>query len=98
MNLEFFEEARVELLDAGSYYEAKERGLGIRFRNEVAHVCSLIQAQPLLWRERKEGYRQVKCPVFPYLVAYLIEGETIFIVAVSHGHRHPDYWKHRLSP
>jgi len=73
MNLEFFEAARIELVDAASYYEAKEKGLGIRFRNEIAHVCLSIRTQSLLWREREEGYRRVKCPVFPYLVAYLIE-------------------------
>jgi len=80
VNLEFFDIARDELLEAALYYEAKQPGLGVRFRNEVFHLCELIQSEPLLWREREEGYRRVNCPVFPYFIAYLIEQQTVFIV------------------
>ncbi len=97
MTVEFFGDAREELLEAALYYEEKERGLGVRFKNEIDHICLLIQAEPLLWREREEGYRRVNCPVFPYFIAYLIDQNTIFIVAVAHSHRHPDYWKDRLQ-
>lgn len=98
MNLEFFEEARLELFAAADYYEVKERGLGLRFKFEIEHVCGLIRSQPLLWRQRNEGYRQVNCPVFPYFIAYIIEQDTIYIVAVGHSSRHPDFWKKRIKP
>jgi len=32
---------------------------------------------------------------FPYGVLYSIEPSTIYILAVMHLHRDPDYWKHR---
>jgi hypothetical protein len=33
---------------------------------------------------------------FPYYIAYFIRGECMFIAAVAHASRHPDYWKNRL--
>ena len=92
----FLTEARDEFEAAALYYEAKEVGLGVRFRNEVAHVIERIAADPMLWRERLGGWRRVNCPVFPYYVAYFIRAETILIAAVAHGHRRPGFWRERL--
>jgi plasmid stabilization system protein ParE len=97
MNLEFLPLATAELYAAAEKYEAKEEGLGFRFRNEVWGVCRAIAQQPLLWRERRGGYRRVNCPVFPYYVAYIIRRERVLIAAVAHGHQRPGYWKRRLS-
>lgn len=97
MTLEFLSEARDEFLEAAAYYEDKEVGLGIRFRDEVARVCARISTDPLLWREREGGYRRVNCPVFPYYVAYFIREERVIVAAVAHGHRKPKYWEERLG-
>ena len=94
----FLPEARDELYEAALYYEFKERGLGVRFRHEVARVVERIIEDPLLWRERPGRYRRVNCPVFPHYVTYFIRGETIVIAAIAHGHRRPEYWiKRKLS-
>jgi plasmid stabilization system protein ParE len=95
MTLHFLPEASAELHEAVQYYESNQEGLGWRFRSEVFEVCSLVSQQPLMWRERPGGYRRVNCPVFPYYIVYFIRAERIVIAAVAHGHRHPDYWKHR---
>jgi hypothetical protein len=95
MNLEFLAQAREEFLEAAFYYESKEKGLGIRFRDEVAHVLDHIIVDPYLWRERAEGYRRVNCPVFPYYIAYFIRGKIIVVAAIAHSHRRPQYWKER---
>ena len=96
MNFEFLPEARDELWEAALYYASQEEGLGVRFRQEVAHVIQRVVADPYLWRERAGGYRRVNCPVFPYYIAYFIRGEKLLIAAVAHGHRKPNYWKHRI--
>jgi toxin ParE1/3/4 len=96
MNFEFLPEASEELVLAALYYESKEKGLGIRFRDETAHVINHIVADPLLWRERKGGYRRVNFPVFPQYIAYFIRENKIVIAAVAHGHRKPNYWKSRV--
>ena len=97
MTLEFMPEASVELYEAAEHYESKQEGLGWRFRSEVLEVCRSIVQQPLLWRERPGGYRRVNCPVFPYYIPYFIRGDVIVIAAIAHGHRLPEYWKHRLT-
>ena len=95
MILEFLPEAQAELYEGAAYYQAKEEGLGDRFRDEIIEVFSTILHHPLLWREQAAGYRRVNCPVFPYYVAYFIRGDLILVAAVAHAARHPDYWKQR---
>jgi len=90
MTLEFLPEARLELVEAAEHYESEQQGLGIRFRDEVKHVCSRILEDPLLWRERPGGYRRVNCPAFPYYVAYFVRAQKVIVAAVAHGHRKPE--------
>ena len=95
MTLEFLEEAKAELIVSAVYFEDKEVGLGVRFRDEVARVCLSIKEDPLLWRERSGGYRRKNCPVFPYYIAFIIRDEKVIVTAVAHEKRKPDYWKGR---
>lgn len=96
MKLEFLPEARLEFYAAAERYEDIEAGLGSRFRNEVRSICRLILQNPLLWRERRGGFRRVNCPVFPYYIAFFIRNDTILVAAVAHAHQHPNYWRDRL--
>lgn len=94
--LEFVGEAFAELECITGDYEAKVSGLGARFREEVESVCAAIVQHPLLWRERPEGFRRVNLPGFSYYVAFVVREERIFVVAVAHASRHPDYFRNRL--
>ena len=96
MTLEFLTDAQAEFYEAAVYYEAKEIGLGKRFRAEVWEICAAIMEHPLIWREREGGFRRVNCPVFPYYIAYFIRRDKVVVAAVAHASRHPDYWKRRL--
>ncbi len=80
---------------AAAWYESKSAGLGRRFLEEIRQVASHVAENPLLWRESESGYRRVNCPVFPYYLAYILRRDTVFIVAVAHGHREPGYWRSR---
>jgi plasmid stabilization system protein ParE len=97
MIVEFLDEAEEELAEAALWYESRESGLGYRFRMEVGHVVRRIAEDPLLWRERRGGYRRVNCPVFPYYIPYFIRGEKIIVAAVAHARRKPGYWRDRLK-
>ena len=96
MILEFLQEAEQDLFEAVLWYESKEAGLGKRLRDEIVHVLDRIVEDPLLWRERSDGYRRVNCPVFPYYIPYVIRGNKIIVAAIAHGHRKPSYWKVRV--
>jgi plasmid stabilization system protein ParE len=97
MNVEFTTEAREDLFEATDYYEAKEKGLGQRIRDEVSQILRAVSGAPYLWRERSAGYRRVNCPIFPYYGAYVIRGNSIVVVGVVHGSRKPGFWHARLT-
>ena len=97
MRIEFTTEAKNDLFEAADYYEAKEPGLGGRFRDQIAEVLRIVMTAPCLWRERSAGYRRVNCPVFPYHIAYVIRGDLLVVVAVAHDSREPGYWYGRIN-
>jgi len=97
MTFLFHPEADEEFIEAVSYYEECEPGLGLDFSREV-HACIRNALDyPMLWPEIEEECRRCLVHRFPYGVLYSIEPHGIFILAVMHLHRDPDYWKDRLG-
>ena len=86
------DEATREFAGSVEYYENKEPGLGKRFRDEVAAAITWISVNPEIPRVRRRGYRRVNLRAFPHYIAYLIRGETIWILAIAHAHRRPEFW------
>jgi len=95
MTFSFHPEAEKEFLEAINYYENRERGLGYDFAIEVFATIQNIVIYPTAWPALEEGVRRCLVHRFPYGVIYSIEQEEIFLLAVMHLHRHPDYWKNR---
>ena len=96
MTLIFLGEAEQEFAESIAYYESKEPGLGWRFRNEVAEAVDRILRDPELLRLRPKGYRRVNLNAFPHYIAYVIREDTIWIVAIAHGYRRPEFWIGRV--
>jgi plasmid stabilization system protein ParE len=96
MTWDFFPEAREEFVQAALEYEAKQSGLGSRFRDDVRKAVDWIVQHPFVLRERPGGFRRLDCSVFQHYIAYIVRGETIYIVAVAHARRFPEYWRTRL--
>jgi hypothetical protein len=97
MKYSFHPEAEVEFNQAIDYYENCAEGLGYDFAVEVYSSIDRIVAYPTTWTILTEGVRRCLTRRFPYGVLYAVEPERIFILAVMHLHRDPDYWKHRIS-
>jgi toxin ParE1/3/4 len=95
--LRFLVEALVEAEEAASYYERMRPGLGARFRQELEFKCRSIAQNPLLWNERRGGFRRANLGGFPHYVAYFVEADEILIAAIAHASRRPEYWKRRIS-
>ena len=96
MTLITLEEAEQEFAESVAYYESRERGLGSEFRDEVAAVVDWILRFPDTPRLRPKGYRRVNLCAFPHYVAYIRRGDTIWVVAIAHGHRRPEFWINRI--
>jgi plasmid stabilization system protein ParE len=92
MKLVVLPQAADEFEDAVAHYEDKQSALGQRFRDEVDQHIRWIVGHAELPRLRPGGYRRVNLKVFPHYVAYLQMGDTVWILAIAHGHREPEYW------
>ncbi|MBK1731321.1 type II toxin-antitoxin system RelE/ParE family toxin [Thiococcus pfennigii] len=100
MKVTILQQAYRELEDAVDYYEGEQDGLGLRMMEEVDNHVRWITKNPTLPRLREGGYRRVNLKTFPYYIAYMIHEEILWILAISHSHRKPDYWiirKNELS-
>lgn len=89
-------EARNELDAAIAYYEAQKKGLGLDLLSEVEKVILKIQQNPNLGTPHKiSGIRRYAIQRFPYLIFYTELEEVIWVIAIAHGKRKPNYWKQR---
>lgn len=95
MIFSFHPEAEAEFLEAIAYYENYERGLGYDFSIEVHSAIQNIVSYPAAWPVLEDDIRRCLVNRFPYGVVYSIEQDGIFILAVMHLRRSPDYWKNR---
>ncbi|MFH0796310.1 MAG: type II toxin-antitoxin system RelE/ParE family toxin [Candidatus Omnitrophota bacterium] len=95
MTFSFHPEAETELNEAIRYYEECEHGLGDDFALEVYFTIKSIVSHPVAWSVLEDDVRRCLTSRFPYGVLYSIESDGIFILAVMHLHRNPEYWKHR---
>lgn len=89
-------EARKELDYAIAYYEAQKVGLGLDLLSEVEKVLLKIQENPNLGTLHKiEGICRYTIQRFPYLIFYTELDDVIWVIAIAHGRRKPNYWKQR---
>lgn len=95
MTFSFHHEAEVEFNEAINYYEECELGLGYDFSIEIFTAIQNILSYPTAWPVIKDDVRRCLVNRFPYGVIYSIEQSEIFILAIMHLRRHPDYWKGR---
>ena len=91
------QQAFEELNAAVAYYEEQQPGLGLRLKDEVDKHINWILSNSSVPRVRSGGYRRVNLKVFPYYLAYIIREDTLWILAVAHGHRKPEYWIKRKN-
>ncbi len=97
MNYSFHPEAEREFLEAIDYYEERGEGLGFDFAGEVYAAINRAVEHPEAWPVLEGEVRRCLTTRFPYGVLYSQEPDGIFILAVMHLHRDPEYWKHRIE-
>lgn len=97
MKIEFHSQADAEFAAAIRYYESRQPGLGVKLYREALAKLDWIASNPELPRPRS-NHRRVNLNVFPFFIAYLLEQDVIWVVAVAHSHRRPGYWRERLPP
>jgi toxin ParE1/3/4 len=87
--------AEQELLDAVSYYEEQEIGLGLEYLGEVEHAVNFLMRYPEAGSKVRGSIRRLTLPKFPYSLLYRVMEEQIRVLAVAHHKRKPQYWVDR---
>lgn len=95
MRIEFSPEAKAEFSDGESYYERQMPGLGARFRTDVRDALKRMRHWPLATPIERGEIRRMILSRFPYKLLYSVERDHLYILAVAHMHRAPEYWVDR---
>ena len=95
MKLTILQQADEELYQAAKYYENQQAGLGYKFLDEVEQHVMWIKRNPTTARLRQGNYRRVNLKIFPFYIPYVIHHDTIWILAIAHSYRKPNYWNER---
>jgi plasmid stabilization system protein ParE len=93
MRARFEERAKRELDDARAWYAAIRVELGREFAAEVRAAAQRIGRTPLMYPIESAEIRKCVLSRFPYILRYALQDEVPVILAVSHQHRKPDYWR-----
>jgi hypothetical protein len=89
--------AEEEVLSEISFLELRVPGLGRRFYGEVQRAEKLIAEFPESGYELLPGIRKCRLRKFPFSLIYSPETPGIFILAVAHNKRRPEYWARRMG-
>jgi len=85
-------EAEADIDEAADWYERQRQGLGQGFLDEVLAALDRVSQNPETYPILHRGTRRVVIRRFPFAAFYRIEDDSIVVVAVMHGSRHPRRW------
>jgi len=92
VNVIFDPLAKREYEDAFEYYQAEKDGLGERFRGAVLAATTILDRFPEIGEEVRPGIRKILVQRFPYKRIDSIVDGAVYVIALAHGRREPEYW------
>lgn len=96
-NLQFHPLAELEADEASLYYEAISLPISRRFLADLTKSLKNVLQYPQGYPLEMDRVRKLVFAEFPYSLFYAHGAERLYILAVAHHSRHPDYWKPRLK-
>lgn len=94
--IESYDAADADIEAAFQWFQTEQPGLGLEFLDELRAAYSRIADGPLKYEELRSGIRRALTKRFPYAVYFLIEEQSIVVIAVLHTARDPAEWQWRL--
>ena len=99
MRIKLSREAGEEMLDAASWYDEREPGLGTEFMAEVNVAAQRLTKNPEIHRVRFADVRRAPVKRFKFHgIYYVIQSGEIWVLSVHHGRRHPRWLHERRRP
>ena len=87
--------AKLDLREARNWYDERQPGLGDALLDEVEAALEQIRELPELHPRVDGRIRRAALQRFPYGLFYVVDGETIRVIAILHGARSPESWRRR---
>lgn len=101
LQVQFEPEAIEELRAAKDWYDNERPGLGDDLLTEVETTIDHIVRWPglapvLTIPGSARQVRRAAVRRFPFGIVYVVIDNTLWVVAVAHGRRRPNYWRDRV--
>lgn len=90
-------EAELDIQEAFEWYEERNPGLGSKFVRAVDSCLAAIGRNPLAYPLLHREVRRTLVHLFPYGIFYLLEEDTIVVIACFHVKRNPQQWQSRIN-
>jgi len=88
--------ARNDMKEARAWYRSKNPQLPKRFSQQVKITMGQIRSWPTAHAVRYKDVRIANVAVFPYAVHFIIEADTVIVLAVHPTAIDPNKWALRL--
>lgn len=85
-------EAELDLKQAFAWYEQQRPGLGGEFLLAVEAAIAVIQRHTESFPMVRPRIRRATVRRFPYGVFFVVDGQSISVIAVLHAMRDPAVW------
>jgi plasmid stabilization system protein ParE len=92
----FHPEVKDEVTFSYHWYESKADGIGEDFLTELETSYQAIMEFPEIWPNYKKGFRRYFLSRFPYAIVYKKTDSVIYVVAIMHHRKKPNYWVKRI--
>jgi plasmid stabilization system protein ParE len=99
MNVKFLVKllAQEDISEAYSHFAEISEELGKQFLARIEQCFVRIRSHQEMYAVVMDGIRKVSLRQFPYVVDYLYENDTVFVLGVEYGARNPENWIARLK-
>lgn len=77
------------------FYQEIRPQLAIDYLLEIDRCFDLILSNPLRRSTAFKDIRRLHLKRFPYVISYIIEGDLVVVIAVTHNRRQSREWKTR---
>jgi len=94
----FHPDVTIDITESFTWYNDQKSDLGYDFLKELESFYTKIEINPEQYTkiDKEIGFRACLLKRFPFKIIYKEYPDYVFVTAVAHTSRMPDFWKHRL--
>lgn len=97
MRVRFSTDARRDRREAQAYYRGASPAASRSFVRDLESAIHFLLEYPLGAPIRQFDVRAKTLAHFPYTILYRVIGDRVFVLAIAHQSRDPEYYSDRLS-